>query len=106
MTLKSTGGPDPPDSYGPEGGPDPRTPPASYGPGLGVKQGSVLRPILFAVLLDDLVDRRTNGRFSYVILYADDIILVSSSLCDLQIQLPACGREFKYLDIPINVDNS
>ena len=73
---------------------------------LGVRQGSVLSPFLFAVYLDDLADRRSNGRFSYVILYADDILLVSSSLCDLQILLHACERELKYLDMSINVNKS
>jgi exonuclease III len=73
---------------------------------LGVRQGSVLSPYLFAVYLDELADRRSNGRFSYIILYADDILLVSSSLCELQILLHACERELKWLDMAINVNKS
>ena len=52
---------------------------------LGVRQGSVLSPCLFAIYLDDLADCRSNGRYSYIILYADDILLLSSSLCEKKI---------------------
>jgi len=73
---------------------------------LGVRQGSVLSPYLFAVYLDDLADRKSNGRFSYIILYADDILLLSSSLCELQNLLCACELELKWLDMTINVKKS
>ena len=73
---------------------------------LGVRQGSVLSPNLFAVYLDDLADRKSNGRFSYIILYADDILLLSSSLCELQNLLHACECELKWLDMTINVNKS
>jgi exonuclease III len=73
---------------------------------LGVRQGSVLSPYLFAIYLDDLADHRSNGRFTYIILYADDILLLSSSLCELQNILHACERELKWLDMSINVNKS
>jgi Reverse transcriptase (RNA-dependent DNA polymerase) len=71
---------------------------------LSVRQGSVLSPFLFAIYLDDLSDHRSNGRFTYIIHYADDILKLSSSLCDLQNILHA--RELKWLDMSINISKS
>jgi hypothetical protein len=56
--------------------------------------------------LDDLADRRTNRRVNYIILYADDILLLSSSLCELQNLLRVCERELIWLDMSINVSKS
>ena len=72
----------------------------------GVRQGSVLSPFLFAVYLDDLVDRHITGCYSFIILYADDILLLSSSLSELQCLLHACERELKWLDMSININKS
>ena len=50
----------------------------------GVRQGSVLSPFLFALYLDDLFDGRNNGRNSFVVLYADDILILDLSVSELQ----------------------
>ena len=57
---------------------------ASFEINFGVRQGSVLSPFLFAVYLDNLgkLSRRLHG--CYVILYADDILLVSPSITRLE----------------------
>jgi Reverse transcriptase (RNA-dependent DNA polymerase) len=49
-----------------------------------VRQGSVLSSFLLAAHLDDLIDRRIDGRFCHIVLYADDILLTSSSVRELQ----------------------
>ena len=48
---------------------------------LGVRQGSVLSPYLFAVYVND-VDCSSTGR--HVVLCADDIILIASSISELE----------------------
>ena len=72
----------------------------------GVKQGSVLSPFLFAIYLDDLVDHGRNGVHSFAILYADDILLLTSSVTELQKMLTACERELFLLDMAINAKKS
>ena len=39
-------------------------------------------------------------------MYADDIILLSSSVTDLQNMLNLCSDVFKILDLPINTEKS
>jgi len=43
----------------------------------GVRQGSVLSPVLFAVYLDDLSRLESSVNGCHIILYADDILLLS-----------------------------
>jgi Reverse transcriptase (RNA-dependent DNA polymerase) len=70
---------------------------------LGVRQGSVLSSYLLAIYLDDLADHRSNGRFTYIILYTDDILILSSSFCELQNLLRACEQKLKWHDMATNV---
>ena len=72
----------------------------------GVRQGSVLSPFLFAVYIDDLIDYRRHGISSFVILYADDILLLAHSISALQTLLIACERELSWLDMKLNAKKS
>ena len=51
---------------------------------LGVRQGSVLFPALFAVYLDDLSNLFILERHKLVILYADDILIIAPSIAGLK----------------------
>ena len=81
---------------------------------MGVRQGGVLSPYLFAIFIDDLIDRvkssNTGCFLSFicccVFLYADDILLLSPSITGLQALLTACERELDDLDMRINVTKS
>jgi hypothetical protein len=72
----------------------------------GVRQGSVLSPFLFALYLNDVMVNRVCNFSSFAILYADDILLISSSVCELQRIFTVCERELTWLDMTINVKKS
>ena len=66
----------------------------------GVKQGAVLSAVLFCIYIDDLIKtlRRNrdgcwvNGEYVGIIVYADDIVLLSPSLDGLQNMIDTCSN--------------
>jgi len=70
------------------------------------RQGSVLSPFLFAIYLDDIFDYRCNSMSRLIILYADDILLLTHSVSELQLLLTACEQELLWLDMSINCKKS
>ena len=76
---------------------------------IGCRQGGVLSPFLFAVYIDDVVKLVCNdiyGSTLSIVLYADDIILLSPSIQALQSLLIVCESELCYLDMVINAKKS
>jgi hypothetical protein len=80
----------------------------------GVRQGGVLSPILFNFYVDDMIFKlRESGLGCHVfgcyvgcIMYADDLLLISSSLICLQSILDICGSEGHRLGMSFNAKKS
>ena len=72
----------------------------------GVRQGSVLSPYLFAVYLDDLTVTCLSVPGVYIVLYADDILLIAPSVCGLDAIVKICELELSRLDMVINTRKS
>ena len=68
----------------------------------GVRQGSVLSPYLFAVYVDD-IGKLFNARLgTFVVLYANDILLLAPSVAPLKSLLQQCEKELNLIDMAIN----
>ena len=72
----------------------------------GVRQGSVLSPYLFNIYLDDVANLNNYYKRSFIIIYADDIILITVTVSALESLFRACESELQFLDMSINVKKS
>jgi len=72
----------------------------------GVRQGSVLSPFLYAIYLDDIPTTRSLTTRSFIVLYADDILLIASSINELQRLFQNFEKELEWLNMRINVRKS
>jgi len=65
-----------------------------------------LSPLLFAIYLDDIPIARSLVPRSFIVLYADDILLIAPSVHELQRLFKNCERELQWLDMRINEKKS
>jgi len=72
----------------------------------GVRQGSVLSPFLFAIYVDGLASLCRPERELYIILHADDILLLAPTVTALQALLHECEHELYLIDMTINFGKS
>ena len=72
----------------------------------GVRQGSVLSPLLFAIYVDEISQHFPTGSEYFIVLYADDILLLSPPVSELQRLLTICEVELEWLDMQINEKKS
>lgn len=76
----------------------------------GVRQGGVLSPILFCIYVDCIVQSLELSKlgcwigemFVGCIMYADDLALISSSVCELQRMLDMCADILAEIGMQIN----
>ena len=79
-----------------------------------VRQGGVLSPVLFAVYVNDLIEKlsrsghgcRIGKMYLGCVMFADDLILISASLYDLQAMVDICSVELEGIDMKLNVAKS
>jgi len=72
----------------------------------GVRQGSVLSPVLFPIYIDHLSTLAVPRCRRFVFIYADDVILLAPSITELEKLLHECARELDWLDMSINYKKS
>ena len=80
----------------------------------GVRQGGVLSPLLFACYVDVVLEKlESSGLGCFVdkqclnsFMYADDLILLSISVMDMQKMVTLCSEAFAQLNLTINTDKS
>lgn len=80
----------------------------------GVRQGGVLSPLLFAVYVDIILERLENSGLGCFVgkqcynsfLYADDLIILSISISDLQQLMNICYNTFTEIGLTINLTKS
>ena len=76
---------------------------AAFRLGVGVRQGSSLAPVLFSIYINDVVSNDKVTSVGFLFAFADDILLISLSICSLQLMLSVVESELLKLDLRLNV---
>ena len=77
----------------------------------GVKQGGILSPLLFTLYVNAILEKLEKSGIGCFVghrccnsyMYADDLILLSITVTDLQRLMDMCNSLFTDLDLPINI---
>jgi len=80
----------------------------------GVRQGGILSPILFAVCVDDLLKKLENSKMGCFVrslccnsfMYADDLILLSITVQDLQTLVNVSAGEISNIGLNVNCNKT
>lgn len=81
---------------------------------LGVKQGDKLSPNLFKIFINNLVDYLKNSsdhvilnnRSLHCLMYADDVILLSTTSTGLQNKIDVLNKYFEDWCLDVNINNT
>ena len=73
-----------------------------FGVRVGVHQGSVLSPLIFAIVVDVVTEHAREGLLNEI-LYADDLVLMSESLEDLRERFQWWRRALEGKGLKVNV---
>ena len=83
----------------------------------GLKQGEITSPLLFSLFINelaaDIIKNGTHGIQSlpdmielFILLFADDIVLLSDTIVGLQNQLDVLAQNAMKLDLYVNLDKT
>jgi hypothetical protein len=72
----------------------------------GVRQGSVLSPVLFAILVNDVIAACNVSNLGYILMYADDILLCAASVSCLQRLVNIVVSELGIIGLQLNAKKS
>ena len=69
--------------------------------------------ILFTIYVNDIISRledsrygcRVDGRYVGILMYADDLLLISASCSDLRQMITICESEMRWLNMHFNAGN-
>jgi hypothetical protein len=68
----------------------------------GVNQGAVLAPFLFALLINDVIVKCNQTNLGLILIYADDILLVSRGCYNLQRLFDIVQDELLFINLELN----
>ena len=74
-----------------------------FGLRVGVHQGSVLSPLIFAIVVDVVTEHAREGLLNEI-LYADDLVLMSESLEDLRERFQRWRSALENKGLKVNVE--